>query len=435
MKKLLLVDLILFIINALAFPDSLAIVKIGELDTPGKASGIAIRSNCVYLADGSGGLRIIDVSNPYSPSQIGSCGTPGFAYDLALAGNYAYVASGTGGLRIIDISDSTNPYEIGFLDTPGQSYCVAIKDTLTFLADGNNWLRIVNCANPATPFEIGHYIPPQPYQLDPKINYVITSAEYIYVIFQDLNNPYNIRLTKIIRVNISDPCNPVQTAITYLQPAGWNPISGNGLAISDNRLFVSAYGCGGLYCFDISDSSQFEQIGHIYTSEGAYCMTMKDGMAFLSISSTPTNTLSIIDVNNPTNMHEVGVYTQSGLKIMNMACQGNFIYAASDTLGLIVLNYYADTSGVCGGNRIQNHKEIISNISSNNGSISYDVNEACRVCISIYNLVGQRVENTVHDYNGAKRERYRVRGLSSGIYILTLSAKNEIYNNRMLIIK
>ena len=40
------------------------------------------------------------------PYQVGQVDTPGYAYDLDLLGNYAYVADGSSGLRIIDISKS-----------------------------------------------------------------------------------------------------------------------------------------------------------------------------------------------------------------------------------------------------------------------------------------------------------------------------------------
>jgi len=58
---------------------------------------VAVAGNYAYVADGYG-LRIINVSNPASPTEIGYYDTPGSAYDVAVSGNYAYVADGAGGL-------------------------------------------------------------------------------------------------------------------------------------------------------------------------------------------------------------------------------------------------------------------------------------------------------------------------------------------------
>jgi hypothetical protein len=68
---------------------------------------------------GTMGLRIINISNPSSPTEVGSCDTPEEAWDVAVSGSYAYVADGLSGLRIINISNPSNPTEVGFYDTPG----------------------------------------------------------------------------------------------------------------------------------------------------------------------------------------------------------------------------------------------------------------------------------------------------------------------------
>jgi hypothetical protein len=58
-----------------------------------------VAGNYVYVADGSSGLRIIDVTNPSSPSQTGFYDTP--AGKVCLAGSYTYVTAGDSGLFIL----------------------------------------------------------------------------------------------------------------------------------------------------------------------------------------------------------------------------------------------------------------------------------------------------------------------------------------------
>jgi len=57
-----------------------------------------------YVADGSGGLRVVDVSDPAHPTEVGFYATPGDARDVAVAGDYIYVADFVGGLVILRLA-------------------------------------------------------------------------------------------------------------------------------------------------------------------------------------------------------------------------------------------------------------------------------------------------------------------------------------------
>ncbi|MDH3520175.1 MAG: hypothetical protein OEM49_06910, partial [Myxococcales bacterium] len=64
--------------------------------------GVTVVGDLAYVANGSLGLRVIDVSNPHSPAAVGALGTPGVARDVEVVGGLAYVAVGYPGLRILD---------------------------------------------------------------------------------------------------------------------------------------------------------------------------------------------------------------------------------------------------------------------------------------------------------------------------------------------
>ncbi len=127
---------------------------IGSLDTPGNANDVRVIGNRVYIADGSAGLRIIDVTNPAVPALLGALDTPGEANDVVVAGNLAYVADGPAGLQIIDVSDPVVPRLIGTLDTPGFARGVDVSGNLAVIADGNS-LRIVDVSSPSSPVARG----------------------------------------------------------------------------------------------------------------------------------------------------------------------------------------------------------------------------------------------------------------------------------------
>ncbi|MEE9450264.1 MAG: T9SS type A sorting domain-containing protein, partial [Ignavibacteriaceae bacterium] len=65
------------------------------------ALGVAANGDLVYVANGSNGLRIIDVSTPTSPVEVGFYDTGVVAWGVALSGSYAYVADQEDGIYII----------------------------------------------------------------------------------------------------------------------------------------------------------------------------------------------------------------------------------------------------------------------------------------------------------------------------------------------
>ena len=116
----------------------------GNYDTSGNAEGVEIVGNYAYVADGGGGLQIIDISNPAAPTLVGNYDTYGNAEDVEIVGNYAYVADG--GLLIIDISNRTTPTFVGNYDTYG--------DAEDVLMEGVDWQSSISATQPLLPLWI-----------------------------------------------------------------------------------------------------------------------------------------------------------------------------------------------------------------------------------------------------------------------------------------
>ena len=92
----------------------------------GDANAVAVQSAYAYVGVGPR-LVILDVSDPAHPAVVGRTGVlPGAVSGVAVAGDYAYVADQDSGLRIVDISNPATPSETGFCDTPGSAYGVAV---------------------------------------------------------------------------------------------------------------------------------------------------------------------------------------------------------------------------------------------------------------------------------------------------------------------
>ena len=69
--------------------------------------------------------------------------TDGCARSLTISGSYAYIADGEGGLRIIDVSSPSSPQEVGFFDTDGEAFGVTVNGNYVYVADGDNGMYII----------------------------------------------------------------------------------------------------------------------------------------------------------------------------------------------------------------------------------------------------------------------------------------------------
>lgn len=152
----------------------------GFVPTPGEARAVYVAGDDAYLADGSAGLQIIDVSGRtggsiFTPSITGSLNTSGTALDVYVSGGYAYIADGTAGLRIVNVSDPSHPTEIGFVDTDGNATAVTVSGHYAYVADGSADLQIIDVTLAGNPVRSGFITLPGTAQD------VAVSGDYAYV--------------------------------------------------------------------------------------------------------------------------------------------------------------------------------------------------------------------------------------------------------------
>lgn len=108
------------------------------------------------VADGAGGLKVIDLSDPEALVLLGGATTQGQAVDLDLHAPgpdqpaIAYVAAASGGLEIFDYSDPAAPKRLSATLTPGTALGVSVSDGHAFVAAWND-LRAFDLADLTAP--------------------------------------------------------------------------------------------------------------------------------------------------------------------------------------------------------------------------------------------------------------------------------------------
>ncbi len=141
-----------------AHPDRSAFLRTQEKwSDPEVAVGVTVAGTLAYVALQTGGLAIVDVSDPTKPVRRGTF-NPGLSFlaqEVAVSANRAFVADTRFGLRVLDISDPDHPVQVGSLVVHGPE-SLALAGSLAYLAIGSGML-VVNISNPSQPALVGSF--------------------------------------------------------------------------------------------------------------------------------------------------------------------------------------------------------------------------------------------------------------------------------------
>ena len=132
---------------------------IGTYDTDSIAQSVYVDGNYAFIADYEGdqnyeNILVLNVSDSSNPNQLGNCSSfdvvGDLAWDIVVDGDFAYVANGGGGLCVIDVSIPSSPEVIEKRNTPGTSYNLVVEGNYVYLADGSNGLVVLNVTDPTS---------------------------------------------------------------------------------------------------------------------------------------------------------------------------------------------------------------------------------------------------------------------------------------------
>ncbi len=124
-----------------------ALDEIGHVATPGGGRARIFTESrraqdLAYLADGTAGLVVVDVTDPASPAVIGGADTPGFALDVEVHDQVAYVADEFPGVQVFDVADPAHPAYLGTIAVEDRAMAVAAKDGYLLVSDGQRGVRV-----------------------------------------------------------------------------------------------------------------------------------------------------------------------------------------------------------------------------------------------------------------------------------------------------
>jgi len=127
-----------------------------------------IYGNYLYFADyqpfaeeDTKGLYVFDITDPENPQFISRYALlMSNAQEIRVLGQYVYVADGNGGIEVIDVSDPLLPHTSGYCSLPDGATGVDISWPFVFISDYIlGGVEVVDVSNPELPFVTAFYKP------------------------------------------------------------------------------------------------------------------------------------------------------------------------------------------------------------------------------------------------------------------------------------
>jgi len=140
-------------------------------------------------------LKVVDVSNPQSPSEIASVALP--VNTLVLSSNTLFVGTGDGRLVVFDVSNPASPTQIGSVAMVAPS-TMRLSGTLLLVAAGQSGLLVFDVSNASAPVLLSQFSP----RVSAPVWDVIPIGGSAVMLAADSSG--------IVTVDIANPSQPVQ---------------------------------------------------------------------------------------------------------------------------------------------------------------------------------------------------------------------------------
>ncbi len=129
-----------------------------EIDIVGRSNLVEVQGDNAYVT-GNSNFMVVNVASPEDGYVSGSIDTCNDIYDIFVQGSFIYVANGAGGLQVIEASSPENPEIVGEITFPGEARAVAVQDGLAFVIDWSEetsfYLRVIDVSQPSSPVIVG----------------------------------------------------------------------------------------------------------------------------------------------------------------------------------------------------------------------------------------------------------------------------------------
>ena len=322
---------------------------------PGKVYSINGDNNYIISINDFGIIEILNIKNVKYPIRIASIRFNGYSMKVYIDGSYAYLANGFGGLKIIDISDPYNPREVGEYNFPRYNLLSDIfkNGNLIFLSTFYDGIYILDVRNPQSPKFINRVTLKS---RDQRYYGIFVSGNYLYIAgysrgleIVDLKRRKTgsffdggVALDVFVKgryayvadgpdgleiIDVSDPLHPVKVGNFYDGGYAFD------VMVLDNKAYV-ADGWGGFEIIDVKDPRNPVKIGEYRTKGIARSVYINDTYAYVTLGMKG---MEVINISDPENPNLIGWY-RDGEDIRAVYVRGSHIFVSEGWGGLKILS-------------------------------------------------------------------------------------------------
>jgi hypothetical protein len=248
--------------------------------------------------------------------------TSGYAQDLIKKDNLLYLAQGEGGMMIINVANPENPQMVSIQvdSVRGYSSKIIVKDTVAYLAAGTFGINVINVVNPLDPF-----VTVQNLNIKPASNFHIM-GNYLFTAISE----QGVKIADISYPEVPDIRDGINS-IGYASAL---------VTTSDSAKMLIASGEMGLSIYDISvfqnGYGEYPLLGWCDTPGYAEDIIIAEDQ-FLAFLACGTAGLQIINYSDSTNLHIVGSYDAAGYA-KELKLYDNKVFMTTELSGLLILD-------------------------------------------------------------------------------------------------
>jgi hypothetical protein len=284
---------------------------VGSLSIVGSPRSVYVSGRYAYIVESElGQLKVIDVSDPTSPTLTGSLSIGSSPHSVYVSGRYAYVIDvGSDDLKVIDVSNPSSPRLTGSLGIGASPQSIYVSGHYAYIVDQfSDDLKVIDVSNPVAPALIGSFT------IGGAPRSVYVSGRYAYVVESDFDE------LKVI--DVSDPTFP---ALTGSLSIGRVPAS---VYVSGRYAYIVDAGSEDLKVIDISNPASPTLVGSLGIGRQPLSVYVSGRYAY--VVDGLSDDLKMIDISNPASPTLIG-FLGVGRDPRSVYVSGRYAYIV-DTL-------------------------------------------------------------------------------------------------------
>lgn len=281
------------------------------LGLQGSKQQITLQDNTAIIADGDGGMVLVDLQDRIHPRWIGSHNKLGAIHKVLARNDKAYVIDRDVRLASISLANHELPITDSFYKPEGQVNDLALGKDAVYLATSNSVEKVI-----FPDVTHGQISNEGVNQGGTRRAFVADNLAYVADWFSGLHI-----------YDVSDPKHPRHIGNFH------TPGSSKGVVVDNGYAYVGDDDHG-LQIIDVHNPEKPIAVGHVQTTGLAYTLKKRGDLVFLADHRGGFHIINVADVSNP---KIVSSHNTNG-KSWAIDVKGNIAYVADDNSGLLVFD-------------------------------------------------------------------------------------------------